>query len=112
MMVEGRPELKVQEQVSQPEIITDIKNYGMHRHFTDGCSMLMFGGGINKGHVYGKTADDRPCKTIESPIVIDQVHQSIYHALGIPPEKNYLVEDRPFYTTPDGAGKPVLELFG
>ena len=112
MMVEGRPELKVQEQVNQPEIITDIKNYGMHRHFTDGCSMLMFGGGIRKGNVYGKTADERPCKTIENPIVIDQVHQTIYHALGIPPEKNYLVEERPFYTTPDGAGKPVLELFG
>ena len=112
MMVEGRPELKVQEQVNQPEIITDIKNYGMHRHFTDGCSMLMFGGGIKKGNVYGKTADERPCKTIENPIVIDQVHQTIYHALGIPPEKNYLVEERPFYTTPDGAGKPVLELFG
>lgn len=112
MMVEGRPELKVQEQVNQPEIITDIKNYGMHRHFTDGCSMLMFGGGIKKGNVYGKTADERPCKTIENPIVIDQVHQTIYHALGIPPEKNYLVEERPFYTTPDGAGKPVRELFG
>lgn len=112
MMVEGRPELKVQEQVNQPEIITDIKNYGMHRHFTDGCSMLMFGGGIKRGNVYGKTADERPCKTIENPIVIDQVHQTIYHALGIPPEKNYLVEERPFYTTPDGAGKPVLELFG
>lgn len=111
MMVEGRPDLKVKEQVNQPEIITDIRNYGMHRHFTDGCSMLMFGGGIKKGSVYGKTADERPCKTVEHPIVIDQVHQTIYHALGIPPEKNYLAEERPFYTTPDGAGKAVMELF-
>lgn len=112
MMVEGRPDAKVQEQVEQPDIIEDIKNYGMHRHFTDGCSMLMFGGGIKKGSVYGKTADERPCKTIENPIVIDQVHQSIYHALGISPDTNYLVEKRPFYTTPDGLGKPVMELFG
>jgi len=111
MMVEGRPDLKVQEQVEQPDIIQDIKNYGMHRHFTDGCSMLMFGGGIKKGNVYGKTADERPCKTIENPIVIDQVHQSIYHALGIAPDANYVVEKRPFYTTPDGLGKPVLDLF-
>jgi hypothetical protein len=44
MMVEGRPDLKVQEQVSQPDVIEDINHYGMHRHFTDGCSMLMFGG--------------------------------------------------------------------
>jgi len=111
MMVEGRPELKVQEQVNQPNILEDIKHYGMHRHFTDGCSMLMFGGGIKQGNVYGKTADERPCKTIENPIVIDQVHQTVYHALGINPETNYLVEKRPFYTTPDGKGKAVMELF-
>jgi hypothetical protein len=111
MMVEGRPGAKVEEQVIQPDVIQDIKNYGMHRHFTGAGSMLMFGGGIKKGSVYGKTADERPCKTIENPIVIDQVHQSIYHALGIAPDTNYLVEKRPFYTTPDGLGKPVMELF-
>ena len=111
MMVEGRPGLKVKEQVDQPDIINDIKYYGMHRHFTDGVSMLMFGGGIKKGNVYGKTADERPCKTIEKPIIIDQVHQTIYHALGIAEDCNYVVEKRPFYTTPDGLGKAEMELF-
>ena len=111
MMVEGRPGKKVQEQVKQPDIIKDIKFYGMHRHFTDGCSMLMFGGGIKKGYVYGKTADERPCKTVENPIVIDQVHQSIYHALGIPDDAHYVIEKRPFYTTPDGLGKAEKDLF-
>jgi len=111
MMVEGRPGLKVQEQVSQPDIIQDIKFYGMHRHFTDGVSMLMFGGGIKKGNVYGKTADERPCKTIDKPIVIDQIHQTIYHALGIAEDAHYVVEKRPFYTTPDGLGKAEKALF-
>lgn len=110
MMVEGRPGAKVLEQVDQPDILNDMKFYGMHRHFTDGCSMLMFGGGIKKGFVYGKTADERPCKTIENPIKIDQVHQTIYHALGIPEDTQYEVEKRPFYTTPDGKGKAVLDL--
>jgi hypothetical protein len=110
MMVEGRPDQKVQEQVNQPEILNDLKFYGMHRHFTDGCSMLMFGGGIKKGFVYGKTADERPCKTIENPIKIDQVHQTIYQALGMSPDTQYEVEKRPFYTTPDGKGKAVPEL--
>jgi hypothetical protein len=73
--------------------------------------MLLFGGGIKKGFVYGKTADERPCKTIEKPIRIDQVHQSIYHALGIAEDTHYVVEKRPFYTTPDGLGKPEMELF-
>lgn len=110
MMVEGRPELKVLEQVNQPNVIEEIKHYGMHRHFTDGCSILMFGGGIKKGYAYGKTADERPCKTIEKPIRIAQIHQTIYHALGIDPETNYVIEERPFYTTPDGKGIAELEL--
>lgn len=105
MLTEGRPGLKVLDQVEVPDIIEDMKNYGMHRHFTDGCSILMFGGGIKKGHVFGKTADERPCKTIENPIKIDSIHQTIYHALGIPADKNYEIEQRPFYTTPDGHGK-------
>lgn len=111
MMVEGRPGAKVQEQVEQPDIIHEMKNYGMHRHFTDGCSMLMFGGGIRKGYAYGKTADERPCKTIDKPIKIDQIHQTIYHALGIVPDAHYVIEERPFYTTPDGTGKAAMGLF-
>lgn len=111
MMLEGRPGAAVKEQVQQPDIIEDIKHYGMHRHFTDGCSILMFGGGIKQGYAYGKTADERPCKTIEKPIKIDQIHQTIYHALGIDEETNYVIEKRPFYTTPDGKGKAELELF-
>jgi hypothetical protein len=110
MMVEGKPDAKVREQVAQPDILSDMKFYGMHRHFTDAGSMLMFGGGVKKGFVYGKTADERPCKTIENPIKIDQVHQTIYHALGIAEDTQYEVEKRPFYTTPDGKGKAVMEL--
>lgn len=112
MMLEGRPGAKVKEQVDQPDIIQELKHYGMHRHFTDGCSILMFGGGIREGYAYGKTADERPCKTIEKPIRIESIHQTIYHALGIPEDTNYVVEKRPFYTTPDGKGKAELELFG
>ncbi|WP_304516860.1 DUF1501 domain-containing protein [Cecembia rubra] len=110
MLTEGRPDLKVQDQVDVPEIIEDMKNYGMHRHFTDGCSILMFGGGIKRGHVYGKTADERPCKTIEKPIKIERIHQTIYHALGIAPDTHYMIEKRPFYTTPDGHGQVEIDL--
>lgn len=111
MMTEGRPGATVKEQVKQPDIIHEMKHYGMHRHFTDGCSILMFGGGIKQGYAYGKTADERPCKTVEKPIRIDQIHQTIYHALGIDPETNYEIERRPFYTTPDGKGVAEMELF-
>ncbi|KAA9347151.1 DUF1501 domain-containing protein [Larkinella humicola] len=110
MMVEGRPGEKVKEQVNQPDILSDMKFYGMHRHFTDGASVLMFGGGIKRGFAYGKTADERPCKSIENPVKIDGIHQTIYHALGISPDTQYEIEKRPFYTTPDGKGKAVMEL--
>jgi len=112
MLIEGRPESLVKNQVTQPDIINDPKFYGMHRHFTDGASVLMFGGGLKKGFLYGKTADERPCKTIENRITIEELHATIYHALGISPKLAYEIEKRPFYVTRDGLGKPVTELFG
>ena len=110
MLVEGRPGQTVKDQVEVPDRVESPKHYGMHRHFTDGCSMLMWGGGIKKGYVHGVTADERPYKAITEPVVIDQVHQTVYHALGIPPETNYEIEQRPFYTTPDGEGKVLEEV--
>lgn len=111
MMVEGRPGNTVKEQAKQPDVMQRESEYGMHKHFTDGCSILMFGGGIKKGNVYGKTADERPCSTVENQVRIDNIHQTIYHALGIPPETHYVIEGRPVYTTPDGEGEAVPELF-
>ena len=111
MIQEGRPNAGVRDQVEVPDTVQDMKYYGMHRHFTDGCSILLFGGGIKRGFVYGQTADERPCSTIGDPVYIDQIHQTIYHALGIPPETHYEIEGRPFYTTPDGLGGPLLDVF-
>ncbi|MCB0688709.1 MAG: DUF1501 domain-containing protein [Saprospiraceae bacterium] len=112
MLMEGRPGEKVQDQVEVPDNVEELKHYGMHRHFTDGSSILLWGGGIKKGHVMGETADERPFKAISKPVVIDEVHQTIYHLLGLDPETNYEIEGRPFYTTPDGKGKPILEVLG
>lgn len=112
MLVEGRPGVIVRDQVQVPDKIENLKHYGMHRHFTDGCSILMWGGGVKKGYVHGETADERPFKAITEPVVIDQVHQTVYHALGIPPETNYEIEKRPFYTTPDGEGEVLDMILG
>ncbi len=110
MIQEGRPEAQVKDQVDVPATVETMKHYGMHRHFTDGCSVLFFGGGVKQGFVYGRTADERPCATVGDPVYIDQIHQTIYHALGIPPQTHYEVEGRPVYTTPEGLGEPALEL--
>lgn len=110
-LVEGKPEKLVPNQVQQPPVIEDLKFYGMHRHFTSASSVLMFGGGIRRGSLYGRTADERPCTTIENPINVTDLHATMYHAMGIPADYRVTVEQRPFYVTVDGKGKPRLELF-
>lgn len=112
MMTEGKPDNQVKDQVEVPDVVNELKYYGMHRHFTDAGCVLLFGGGMKKGFLYGRTADERPCKTIENPIQIENLHASIYRALGIPANHGYEIERRPFYVTRDGLGEPVMELFG
>ncbi len=111
MMTEGKPGKGVQEQVKQPDVMLEPKHYGMHRHFTEASSVLMFGGGIKRGFLYGKTADERPCRIVENPVTIEDLHATIYTAMGIPPDTSYVIEKRPFYVTKDGKGKAVQELF-
>jgi hypothetical protein len=42
---------------------------------------------------------------------IEDLHATIYHALGIPANTAYEIEKRPFYVTKDGKGKAVEALF-
>jgi len=112
-ITEGKVGKEVRDQaLNIPSVMTEPRHYGMHRHFTAAGSVLMFGGGIKRGMVYGRTADERPCTTIEGPVVMEDLHATIYHALGIAPDTSYLVERRPVYVTKDGKGKPVTALFG
>ena len=110
MMTEGKPGNTVKDQVIVPDVMPEMKHYGMHRHFTDAGSVLLFGGGVKKGHLYGKTADERPCKTIENPVGIEDLHATIYSAAGISPKLAYEIEQRPFYVTRDGLGKPIRDV--
>jgi hypothetical protein len=57
--------------------------------------------------VYGRTADERPCTTIEHPVPMEDLHASIYHALGVAPTTSYVVEKRPVFVTKDGTGKII-----
>ena len=110
-ITEGKVGKEVKDQAKTPDVMQLPKHYGMHRHFTAAASVLMFGGGIKRGFVYGKTADERPCTTIENPVPVEDLHATIYHALGIPPTQSFVVEKRPVYVTKDGKGQAVKELF-
>jgi hypothetical protein len=111
MLTEGKPDKKVKDQVVQPDVIQEEKFYGMHRHFTAASSVLLFGGGMKKAFLYGKTTDERPCKTIENPVTVTDLHSTLYRAMGVSPRYYAEVEKRPFYVTPDGKGQPALDLF-
>jgi hypothetical protein len=112
MMIEGVPGSKAVDQSrAKTDVMKELKHYGLHRHFTGASSVLMFGGGVKKGLLYGASAEERPCLAIKNPISVTDLHATILHAMGIAPKTAFTVEKRPFYVTSDGKGQPVLDLF-
>jgi hypothetical protein len=87
--------------------IDNEKMYGFHGHFSSCNSMLFFGGGFKKGFAYGKTADHHPMIRDRERRNLSDVHATIYKALGIPADTNYVTEGRPFYVTNNGKGKAI-----
>ena len=110
-ITEGKVGKEVKDQANTPDVMQLPMHYGMHRHFTAAGSVLLFGGGVKKGFVYGKTAEERPCTTIENPLPMEDLHATIYHALGIAPTQKFEYEKRPVYVTRDGKGKVVEQLY-
>lgn len=111
-LIEGKPGSNARDQATHKvDVITEEKHYGLHRHFTGGTSVAMFGGGVKKGFVYGRTADERPLVAVENPVTVTDLHATIMTLMGISPKTEFTVEGRPFYVTEDGKGRPVAEIF-
>lgn len=111
-MIEGVPGSSATDQATVGgDRLETPKHYGLHRHFTGGTSVLMFGGGLRKGFVYGQTADERPLVAVKNPVTIPDLHATIFSAMGISPKTAFDIEQRPFYATIDGKGIPVKDLF-
>lgn len=112
MMIEGVPGSTARDQSrAKTDKLGEMKHYGLHRHFTGSGSVLLFGGGMKKGLLYGETAPERPLVTTKNPISIRDLHATIFTAMGISPKTAYDVEKRPFYATEDAKGVPVMDLF-
>jgi len=88
-------------------VLDSEKMYGFHGHFSSGNNLVFFGGGFKKGFVFGKTADHHPMVPVENPVRLEDVHATVYKALGIPADTSYVTEGRPFYVTKDGKGLPI-----
>jgi hypothetical protein len=110
MLVEGKPDKKVKDQVEVPDRVNEEKHYGMHRHFTGAGGIVLFGGGVKRGYLYGETTNERPFVTIKNPVTIPDLHATLYRAMGIPANLSYEVESRPFFVTEDGKGKVISSL--
>lgn len=111
-LMEGQPGSNANDQATEKvDVVTEMKHYGLHRHFTGGTSVVMFGGGMKRGFVYGATAEERPLVAIENPVSIENLHATIMTAMGISPQTGFDIEGRPFYVTKDGLGQAVGELF-
>ncbi|MCP5553050.1 MAG: DUF1501 domain-containing protein [Akkermansiaceae bacterium] len=112
MMIEGVPGSSARDQSrARTEKLAEMKHYGLHRHFTGGTSVVLFGGGMKHGFVHGKTADERPLVAVENPVTISDLHATLFTAMGISPKTAYDIEKRPFYATVDGKGQAVREVF-
>lgn len=112
MLIEGKPGSSAVDQATEKvDVLQELKHYGQHRHFTGSSCVVMWGGGMKRGYLYGESAPQRPFMAIQNPVTVTDLHATIYHAMGISPQTVFEVEKRPFYATEDGKGQPVLDLF-
>ncbi len=112
MMIEGVPGSTAKDQSrAKTDVMEKMTQYGLHRHFTGSSSVLLFGGAMKRGHLYGEVAAERPCVVTKDPITVTDLHATILTAMGISPRTMFEVERRPFYVTEDGKGEPVEQLF-
>ncbi len=111
-LMEGKPGSNANDQTTfKVDKLEEMKHYGLHRHFTGGTSVVMFGGGTKKGFLYGETADERPLIATKNPVSVMDLHATIMTAMGISPKTEFNIEGRPFYVTEDGKGKAVMDVF-
>ncbi len=111
-IMEGQPGSTANDQATEKvDRVAEMKHYGLHRHFTGGTSVVMFGGGMKKGYTYGETANERPLLAIKDPVSIEDLHATIMTAMGISPRTGFDIEGRPFYVTKDAQGVAVADLF-
>jgi hypothetical protein len=85
-----------------------IDNGGGRDHWPDVYSLLMAGGGIKGGQVYG-SSDARAAYPRENPIGPEEIHATIYHALGLP--ENTHIHDTVGRPLGLYHGKPIYGLF-
>jgi hypothetical protein len=78
-------------------------------HWPQCQTVLMAGGGIRGGQVYG-ASDAIGARPTDRPVLPDDITATIFHALGLDPET--IVYDQLHRPMPISAGRPIQGLFG
>jgi hypothetical protein len=87
-----------------------INNRAGRDHFIRGWTVVLAGGGVKGGAVYGATdADGHDVK--DNPVSEGDLFATIYRALGVNPRVKHYVGTRPIWATPEGS-KQIRELLG
>ncbi len=113
MIMEGKPGSTANDQATEKvDTLQEMKHYGQHRHFTGSSCVVMWGGGVKRGHLHGASAPERPFVAVKDPLSVTDLHATVFTAMGISPKTVFDVEKRPFYATEDGKGIARTEIFG
>jgi hypothetical protein len=87
-----------------------INNRAGRDHYIRAWTVVLAGGGVKGGQVYGASdADGIDVK--DRPVSEGDLFATIYTALGVNPRVKHYVGARPVWATPEGA-KPIRELLG
>jgi hypothetical protein len=87
-----------------------INNRAGRDHYIRAWTIVLAGGGVKGGQVYGETdADGKDVK--DRPVSEGDLFSTIYTTLGIDPRVRHYVGTRPVWATPEGS-KPIKELLG
>jgi hypothetical protein len=77
-------------------------------HWPNCYSILLAGGGVKRGFVYGKS-DETGSHPVENPVTPDDVAATIYQLVGIDPKTEILdTQNRPLMIS---SGNPITEVF-
>ena len=85
-----------------------INNRAGRDHFIRAWTIVLAGGGIAAGQVYGAT-DATAARSRDNPVTEGDLFATIYTALGINPRVRHYVGTRPIWATPEGS-RPVRAL--
>lgn len=92
--------------------IGDVRSGGVtgagRDHWTNCMSVVLAGGGIKGGQVYG-TSDKVAAYPAEHPVAPEDIAKTVYHAMGIDDLEALDREGRPFSLLPEG--RAIVELF-